>query len=163
MEQQIVAYFTAEKAEALLFMLVGITAVVLSLWLLRRGGAYKAMAYPLLAIAAIQLVVGSTVYFRTDTQLAALSAQYAGEPLVFKAEETVRMNEVVRNFVIYRYIEMALLVTGILLMLGLRHKARWHAVGIGLAVQSALMLLLDYFAEARADEYLRFVLTVPAG
>ncbi len=158
MEQHLISYFTAEKQESLLFMLVGVVALAASVWLWLRGGPYKAMLYPLAAIALIQLVVGSTVYFRTDAQVAALTAQYESDRATFRAEETQRMEVVVKNFVIYRYIEIALLVAGIALMLGLRHHETWHAVGIGLTIQSALMLALDYFAERRADEYLRFVL-----
>lgn len=157
MEQHLIPYFTAEKQESVLFMVVGLVAIAVSAWLWIRGGPYRGMLYPLAAIAAIQLVVGSTVYFRTVSQVAALSALYESDPVVYKAEETKRMEAVVKNFVIYRYIEITLLVAGILLMLGLRHNELWHAVGIGLAVQSALMLTLDYFAEKRAGEYLHFV------
>lgn len=157
MDDHLVPYFTAEKQEALLFMLVGVAAIALSGWLWFRGGAYKGMLYPLAAIALIQITVGSAVYFRTDAQVAELKAQYASEPASFVAEETQRMRTVVKNFVIYRWIEIGLLVLGILMMLGLRHVELWHAAGVGLTIQSSIMLLLDYFAERRADEYLRFV------
>lgn len=157
-DDHLIPYFTAEKQEALLFMVVGLVAIAVSVWLWVRGGQYKSAVYPLVAIAAIQLVVGSTVYFRTDSQVAALTAQYESDPMGFQMEETQRMNVVVQNFVLYRYIEIALLLIGIYLMLGLRHQEIWHAVGVGLTVQAALMLGLDYFAERRADEYLKFVL-----
>lgn len=157
MDEHLVPYFTAEKQESLLFMLVGALAIAVSLWLWFRGGPYKGMLYPLAAVALIQIVVGSTVYFRTDSQVAALKAQFESDPVAFVAEETGRMETVVRNFVVYRWIEIGLLVTGILMILGLRHVELWHAVGIGLTLQSAIMLLLDFFAERRADEYLKFV------
>lgn len=156
--EQIISYFSAEKQEALLFLLVGITALAVSAWLFKTRGRYRGMLYPLAAIALIQLTVGSTVYFRTDAQVATLKAQYQSAPMTFQAEETVRMEKVVKNFVIYRWIEIALLILGIVLMLGLRRNELWHAVGIGLALQLALMLGLDYFAEQRAAEYLKFVL-----
>jgi hypothetical protein len=154
----LVGYFAAEKSEAGLFMAVGIAAVAASAWLWLGGSAYKAMAYPLIAIAAIQLVVGATVFFRTDAQVAALQAQYGADRAAFKAAETPRMEAVVRNFRLYKGIEIALLATGILLTFLLRHSDAWYAVGIGLIIQSSLMLVLDLFAERRADEYLRFVL-----
>ncbi len=160
MEQQLISYFTAEKLEALLFILVGFTALAVSVWLFKSGGRYKGMLYPLAAIALIQITVGSTVYFRTDAQVAALTAQYQNERSAFRTDEMQRMEVVVKNFVLYRWIEIGLLATGIFLMLGLRHNALWHAVGIGLGIQSALMLALDYFAERRAAEYLQFVMEV---
>lgn len=162
MEQHLIPYFIAEKQEALLFMLVGFMALAASAWLFKAGGSYKGMLYPLAAIALIQIVVGSSVYFRTDAQVATLSAQYQADPAGFKTEETHRMQVVVKNFVLYRWIEIGLLATGIFLMLGLRHHSLWHAVGVGLGIQSALMLALDYFAERRAAEYLQFVLEIAA-
>lgn len=157
MEQYLTPYFAAEKQEALLFMAVGVGALALSAWLWLRDGSYKGMLYPLVAIAAIQVTVGSTVYSRTDAQVAALMLKARSDPAAFRAEETQRMQVVIKNFVIYRTIEIALLLAGLLLMLVMRSHAFWHAFGIGLSIQSSLMLLLDYFAEARAAEYLLFV------
>lgn len=157
MEEPLLAYFAAEKQESLLFMLVGVVAVAASAWLLVTGSHYKGMAYPLIAVAAIQMVVGSTVYFRTDNQVAALQAQYQQTPAMFKAEETKRMDVVVKNFKVYKWIEIALLAAGLLLVFIFRGHELWHAVGLGLGIQSALMLAADLVAEHRADEYLKFV------
>jgi hypothetical protein len=158
MEQYLIPYFTAEKQEALLFMLVGVLALAVSAALLAKGGPYKGMLYPLAAVAVIQLVVGSTVYFRTDAQVAELTAQYQSDPAGFRTAETQRMDVVVKNFVLYRYIELALLLAGLALLWFMRHNEFWYAVGIGLSLQAGLMLALDYFAEKRAGEYLQFVL-----
>jgi hypothetical protein len=163
MEEHLIPYFAAEKQEALIFMLVGTAALAVAAWLFKAGGAYRGMLYPLAAIALIQLTVGGTVYFRTDSQVAALKAQYQAAPAAFQLEEAARMDKVAKNFVVYRWIEIGLLVTGVLLIVGLRRNELWHAVGIGLALQSALMLTLDYFAEKRAHEYLDFVTAVSAG
>jgi hypothetical protein len=157
MQEHLIPYFAAEKQEVLLFMLVGVAAVAVSIALLATGNRCKGMAYPLIAVAAMQLVVGATVYFRTDGQVAALQAQFQQAPAAFKAAETQRMDVVMKNFRVYKWIEIALLATGIALAFAPRGNALWSAVGIGLAIQSALMLLLDLFAEKRADEYLRFV------
>lgn len=52
----------------------------------------------------------------------------------------------------------AVLLAGLALAIGLRRRELWRAVGVGLALQAALMLVLDLFAEKRADEYVKFVL-----
>lgn len=157
MEEHLLPYFAAEKQESLLFMLVGAAAVAVSVWLFVTGSRYKGMAYPLVAVAAIQFVVGGTVYFRTDRQVSELQVQFQHAPAAFKAEETKRMAVVVKNFKIYKWIEIALLAAGIALVLALRGNDLWYAVGIGLIIQSALMLVLDLFAEKRAEEYLSFI------
>jgi hypothetical protein len=157
MSEPLLSYFAAEKSEALLFMAVGVAAVAVSAWLLAGRNAYRGMAYPLLVIAAIQLVVGATVYFRTDRQVATLQAQLQQVPAAFRVEETARMTKVMANFRVYKWIEIALLATGLALAFARRRQPLWHAVGLGLLLQSALMLVADLIAEARAVEYLKFL------
>ena len=113
MMQSMNGYFAAEKSESLLFILVGLIAIGVALWLWMDGHRLKSMAFPLVAIAIIQLLVGSTVFFRTDTQAATLQQQYAAAPAKFKTEETARMQTVMNNFSTYKIIEIALLAIGI--------------------------------------------------
>ena len=155
----IAAYFSAEKQEALLFIAVGIAACLASFWLWRTHSRLRGMAGPLLAIAAIQIVVGATVYFRTDAQVAAIHAQRQTAPAAFKAEETKRMALVMRNFELYKRIEIALLALGAASAVALRRRhPYWFAFGLGLALQAAFMLVLDLFAQSRAHDYLGAVM-----
>ncbi|MEK7671640.1 MAG: hypothetical protein AAB344_05400, partial [Bacteroidota bacterium] len=73
MAETILNYFTAEKNESLLFMLLGVAAIAISIYFWMSGNPYKGMMYPLVAIALIQIVVGGTVYFRTDDQVRILT------------------------------------------------------------------------------------------
>jgi hypothetical protein len=148
-------YFLAEKSESLLFIAVGGFSIAIAVWLWRDGHRLKAMAFPLVAIALIQLVVGASVYFRTDAQLAQLSRQSTAAPAEFKQAETSRMQVVMRNFKLYRWIEVVLLAVGVLLIAALPRHDVAVAIGGGLVLQSAFMLLLDLFAEARGQDYMR--------
>jgi hypothetical protein len=147
-------YFGAEKLEALLFMLVGVAAIALALWLLRRRSRLRGMAIPLIAVALIQWVVGGTVYLRTDAQIAQLRQQAQKAPAVFKQEETSRMKAVIANFEIYRNIEIGLLALGMAMAVLGRNREFVFAFGLGLALQAGLMLALDHAAETRARDYL---------
>ena len=73
-------YFTAEKQESLLFVAVGVLAIGVAIWLWMNGHRLKSMAFPLVAIALIQIVVGGSVYLRTDDQLAQLSGKIVTAP-----------------------------------------------------------------------------------
>jgi hypothetical protein len=126
----------------------------LSLWLWMNGHRLKSMAYPLVVIALMQIVVGGTVYLRTDVQLFTLSAQLQTNPSALKAEETARMKIVIKNFSIYKTIEILLLITGIGMIAFLQRYDVAAGIGVGLVLQSALTLALDVFAEARGAEYL---------
>jgi len=148
------SYFVAEKQESVIFILVGLLAMGLSLWLWMNGHRLKSMAYPLVVIALMQIVVGGTVYLRTDGQLSTLSAQLQTNPSALKAEETARMKTVMKNFSIYKTIEILLLITGIGMIAFLQRYDVVAGIGVGLVLQSALTLALDVFAEARGAEYL---------
>lgn len=149
----IINYFKAEKRESLLFMAVGFAAIAASVFLWRTGSPWQGMAYPLVAIALIQIVVGSTVYFRTDAQVLGLHSQLVTDPDEYVAAELPRMEAVRRSFNLYKGIEIALLAVGIAGYFFFRERQTLFAVAHGLMLQSALMLALDLIAERRADVY----------
>ena len=154
MEEYLIRYFTAEKQESLIFMIVGISALLISLYLLKSDSSYKGMIYPLIFVAIIQLVVGGTVFFRTNGQVATLKIQLNDSPVHYKTDEVARMNTVMKNFKIYKSIEIILLLAGIILTFIVRDRNFWYSVGVGLIIQSSFMLVLDLFAEKRGLEYL---------
>jgi small-conductance mechanosensitive channel len=154
MTKSMIGYFTAEKQESLLFIAVGLIAVAVGLWLWMNGHRLRSMAFPLIAVAAIQIVVGSSVYLRTDAQVATLSAQLETTADAARAAEDVRMAKVMKNFGLYKIIEIALLTIGVLLVLFLRQSDLAVGIGAGLILQSSFMLALDMFAELRAEEYI---------
>jgi len=148
-------YFVAEKQESVIFVVVGLLAIGFSLWLWMNGHRLKYMAYPLVVIALMQIVVGGTVYLRTDSQVSTLSAQLQVNPAAFKAEETARMETVMKNFSIYKSIEMLLLIMAFFQ----RHDVT-AGIGVGLVLQAAFTLTLDIFAETRGADYLSVVQSI---
>lgn len=154
-------YFSAEKHESLIFLTVGLAAIGISIWLWMDGHRLKSMAYPLVVIAVMQIVVGCTVYLRTDTQLSALSHQLQANPAALKAEETHRMQTVMKNFSIYKTIEMVLLIAGVVIIATLQRHDMATGIAIGLVLQAALTLTLDIFAEARGADYLTVLNALP--
>lgn len=154
MQGQLVRYFAAEKQESLLFLAAGLVALLAAALLLRGGGPYRAMAWPLAAIAVIQVAVGGAVLLRTDRQVGALEARLVADPAGFRSEESARMERVMAGFRLYKAVEIALLAAGIGLALAFPRREGWYAAGIGLLLQAALMLVLDLFAEKRGRDYL---------
>ena len=154
-------YFTAEKQESLLFLIVGIIAVILAVvfWFFIKSNPnfFKGAAIPLLAIGLIQMVVGYSVYSRTDKQKADIAYNIGMEPVNYvKQTELPRMKTVMKNFVIYRWVEIAFIITGLVLIFLFRlnaDKTFWYGFGIALAIQAVIMLGADYFAEQRGKVY----------
>lgn len=156
------SYFAAEKQESLIFIAVGLLAIGISVWLWMNGHRLKSMAYPLVAIALMQMVVGASVYLRTDTQLSTLSVQLKADPAALKAEETTRMQTVMKNFSIYKAVEMVLLIVGVGMIAFLQRHDMAAGIGVGLVLQAAFTLTLDIFAEARGADYLSAIAAIPS-
>ena len=154
MINQMNSYFGAEKQESLIFVAVGLVAIGITVWLWLNGHRLKSMAYPLVVIALMQIVVGASIYLRTETQLSNLSAQLAANPAALKADETTRMQTVMKNFSMYKAVEMVLLIVGVGMIAFLQRHDIAAGIGVGLVLQAAFTLTLDSFAEARGSDYL---------
>jgi hypothetical protein len=74
---------------------------------------YKGLAIPFILIALVQIVVGGSVFFRTDKQIATLETLYKEQPKTFVDQELARIIPVNKNFIIYRNVELAFIFIGL--------------------------------------------------
>lgn len=151
-------YFFAEKQESLLFIVVGVIALLTAIAFLIWGKTlfFRGAAIPLLLIGIIQLVVGFTVYQRSDEDRKRNVYAYDMNPGELKNKELPRMEKVNKNFVIYRWIEIVLTIVGLLIVFFSRKdpaRLFWYGLGVALTIQAVIMLLADYSAENRAGKY----------
>ncbi len=151
-------YFLAEKQESLLFISIGIIAILLAIlgWLYFKTAFWKGASIPFLAIALLQIIVGYTVYARSDEQRVDMVYSLDMNPDQLTKVELPRMEVVNKNFVIYRWIEIVLVLAGMGLYVYFRENTPqefWKGFGFALCLQALLMLGADYFAEQRAHEY----------
>ncbi len=158
-------YFIAEKQESILFFSIGIIAIITAIFFIFyfKNNLYRGLAIPLIVIGILQCIVGFTVYTRSDSDRIKMVYAFDMNPNTFKETELPRMETVNKNFVIYRYCEIAFLIIGIIIYFKLRNNftidnswsgnAFIYGIGIALAIQSFLMLGADFFAEKRAHIY----------
>lgn len=156
MPEHVRTWFEAEKQEGALFMgLGGASLAGGGVLVTRDASALRGSALPLIGVGLIQLGVGLGVFLRTDRQRAELLDVLQADPARFAALEGARMDRVGRWFAVYKVAEAALVAGG----LGaaaygvLRRDDLALGIGVGLAVQAAILLVLDLFAEARAHRY----------
>lgn len=149
-------YFAGEKSEAALILLAGVACLLAALWLwfLVRQPFARGLAISLALCAALGLSVGGSVYFRTDSQLRQLVELQARDPGRFAAQEGPRIRAVVKSFGVYRigYAAAVLLALACVFAIG---RPAYHGLAVGLLVLAALGFTIDYYAEARAVDYVR--------
>ena len=152
-------YFNEEKKESTLFLFIGFLAIAISIFYLtvKKEPFFNGISYAFIAIGLVQLVVGLTIYMRSDMDTVRVNHFVEREKMNIKNFEIPRMEVVMKNFVIYRWVEIALIIVGILFIFLFGQKSLGRGLGIGLALQSSIMLILDYFAEKRGKEYLSFL------
>lgn len=152
-------YFNAEKGESFIFMAIGILGIIAAIifFFVVKTNFYKGAAVPLVLLGLLLGVVGFTVYRSSDKQRVDNVYAYDMNPGALNTREIPRMEVVMKNFVVYRYLEIALAIAGIFLFIYFRNnldKQFWAGLGIGLFIMSILALGADYFAEKRGHIYL---------
>jgi uncharacterized membrane protein len=153
-------YFNAEKSESLLFVLVGAAAIIaaVSFYFFLKTNFFKGAAIPLLLVGVLLGVVGFTVYKRSDADRIRNAYAYDLNPSELKQKEIPRMQTVMKNFVVYRWVEIILAITGVVLFFYFKNNIElqfWKGFGLSLAIMALIALSADYFAEKRGAVYLQ--------
>jgi len=158
MQNRIKNYFQEEKQESLFFLGVATLATILGLLgiFYFDNPMWLGIAIPLLGIALIQVIVGLSFFVQTNRQVPSLLLLFEKNPTQFFKEEIPRMEKVNANFKVYRNIEMLIFLLGFFFAV-VGTAFRWGdfviGTGIGLLIQSSIMLCLDLFGEFRANLY----------
>lgn len=159
-------YFTAEKKESKLFMLIGIAGIITGLFFffVMRSSFYKGAALPPAVIGALMFIVGFTIYKRSDEDRKRNVYAYDMNPAELRNKELPRMKKVMKNFISYRWTEIFLAVAGLALFFRFyvvcegdtcRFSFFRKGMGLTLTIMSITALIADYFAEKRGKVYLQ--------
>jgi hypothetical protein len=155
----VVKYFNGEKAESYIFILIGVIAFAMALYffLALKNSFWKGVAIPFIIVASLEFIVGYTIVTRSNKDVIRVENFIKSEPQKVQMEEIPRMEKVLSNFVIYRYVEIALIILGIVLMYSSMNDTFWRGVGLGLFIQASIVLSLDFFAERRGHHYIVYL------
>lgn len=150
-------YFNAEKAESRIFMAIGIAGIVAAIvfFFLKRE-FYTGAAIPFLLVGLLLTSVGYTVYRKSDNDRVRNVYAFDMNPSELKDKELPRMKTVMKNFVIYRWVEIFLFAAGTGLYIYFIRDFKndfWRGFGLALAVMAILALTADFFAEKRGRVY----------
>lgn len=156
----IVKYFTGEKAESYLFLFMGVVALILAVGFLLglKTAFWKGVAIPFLIVAALEIVVGYTIITRSPKDILRVENYLKSDPTKIIDQEIPRMEKVMSNFVVFRYLEITLIVFGIFLMYSTQKDTFLRGIGFGLFIQATIVLSLDFFAERRGKVYMDYLI-----
>lgn len=159
--ETISTYFSAERAESLLFMAVSAIALAASAYfvVVLRKPFFNGMAVTLSVVAVLQMIVGVTIYQRSPQDTARVQQMVQSSPKQLQSEEVPRMQTVIRNFKIYLGVELALLILSIAVMALSTPAGFMRGAAIGLAIQAVFTAVLDLAATRRGDVYLKWLLS----
>jgi hypothetical protein len=150
-------YFDGEAAEAWVFLGVGAIALGGATYGIGFGGDpyLEGAAWPVGIVGLIQIAAGLVLLARTPGQVDDLDAQLDTDPAAYRTGELTRMTTVNDQFDLLAIVEVGLIVAGAgFATWGFLDDEPFAAgLGLGLAAQAAIMLVLDLFAAARADTY----------
>ena len=150
-------YFTAEKQSAWVLLFLG-TASFCTAWLLWAGrSAFLAMCWPVVALGILELAIGVSVALKAPGQLASVEQGLKAEPTRTASAETARVATVIKNFRVFKTIEILVILASLALISVFPLASAAFAVGLGLLIQSTALLVFDSFAQQRASVYARWL------
>ena len=151
-------YFKGEIAESYLFLILGIAGLSISSYLILTKSAsfWKGFAIPFILVSVLEIIVGITLIYRSPKDIIRVENYIKHDPSKIKTFEIPRMEKVLKNFVVFRYIEIALILAGLLIYFSFENTF-WKGIGIGLLIQASVVLTLDYFAERRGYIYTEYL------
>jgi hypothetical protein len=156
---QVVKYFNGEKAESYIFIFIGVIAFAMALYFIftLKTSFWKGVAIPFILVALLEFIVGYTIVTRSSKDIIRVQTYITNESQKIQIDEIPRMEKVLSNFVIYRYVEIALILLGIVLMYSSMNDTFWRGIGLGLFIQASIVLCLDFFAERRGHIYIVYL------
>ncbi|MDD9894032.1 MAG: hypothetical protein OXT49_11110 [Gammaproteobacteria bacterium] len=152
-------YFSAEAAEMYCLVIVGVVLFVLAavFWLKFSDRFSQGFAISLLVIGSVLTATCVGLLVRdTANKDVLLEAVHGAKPVerkVIFATETERMQKVVDNYPNLRYISVAFMLLGSLLILFLSADLA-RAAGVGMVLLGVSVIIIDQYSEPRARTYL---------
>ena len=148
-------YFTGEKTESYIFILLGVIAFAMALnfFFVLKTSFWKGTAIPFFIVAFLEFRVGYTIVKRSPKDIARVEIYMQKDPQSIKTLEIPRIEQVLTNFNVFRYVEITLIILGVILMYSSMNDTFWRGVGLGLFIQASIVLCLDFFAERRGLIY----------
>ena len=159
---QLLLYFKGEKTESAIILFVSFIFFISGLYFFFKVNEafLEGFGTVLVIIGLIGLLVGGTVFFRTDKQVTNLVHLLDKNKAEFVQQELKRMESVVSSFIYYKYVYYISIISSFVLLLFFSKSSLLKGIGIGLLAFALIGFLIDHFAEKRANIYLNAIKSI---
>jgi hypothetical protein len=153
MREEMRAEARGERREAILAAVLGLGAVSLAVQLWRTGSPHAAAGIPLTLLGLAQ-VAGAVAHFvAAGRRRGRLSVLLAQDPGRFQHQEIARVGHVFMELRFSLAFEALLLGVGATVAFAQRDSPPWLGVGLAMAGEGVLLLLLDAWSGLRTRAY----------
>jgi hypothetical protein len=155
----ILKFYKAQKAHGLLFILFGFIAIFISLLLLFNVNNVfsKGIILPLFLIGILQVYFGINTFKNTPIHLLLVQefvkeniASMANIEIPFIHKEILFQKKVINIF-------LFLIALAVLFLFVFNNTLFLQGIGMGLFIQSLIVITANYFAEQRSQIYLKWL------
>jgi hypothetical protein len=155
----ILKFYKAQKAQGLLFILIGFIAIILSLLLLLNVNNVfsKGIILPLFLIGILQVYFGINTLKNTPIHLLLVQefvkeniASMSNIEIPFIHKEILFQKKVINIF-------LFLIALAVLFLFVFNNTLFLQGIGMGLFIQSLIVITANYFAEQRSQIYLKWL------
>lgn len=142
-------YFGWEKSSSIILMTLGLLGIGLGMffWIYHKSDLLQGVIVPLLLLGLISGIIGSTIFFRTNTQVENLKQTYQQERSRFFSEEQTRMQKVNRNWRIYKIIELIIILASITTLFLAYRQDFWVGFSMAALLMASSLLVIDIVGE----------------
>lgn len=155
----IIRYFSSLKIHSVILLSFYLLSFILSVyWLtLLKQPLYNGIAYVFFAFSIIQMSIRIILFLRSKVYTQRLTIYYSCNITKIKVKEIPRMKKVLRNFIVYFSLEFILLLLGLFFVFWNGSHALHFGLGIGLLIQTIILLIADYTLYVRGQSYFEFL------
>lgn len=108
-------------------------------------------------VSVLEIIVGISLIYLSPKDIIRAENYIKNDQVKIKSHEIPRMEKVMKNFLVYRYVEIVFIFIGAILYCAFSNSDFWRGFGLGLLIQASIVLTLDYFAERRGFIYLEYL------
>ncbi len=154
----ILKYFSGEKLQCSIGILLGILGLVLSIYFIYSNKVFlKGIAFAFVPLSILLLSICIGIVIRTPKDIKRVSTYLESEPNKIQTEELPRMEKVMKTFPIVKMVEIGFIAVGLFLLIVFWKNDLIKGIGLGLIIQGIMLYGFDHFAESRGKIYFEFL------